>query len=115
LEWIFNTPSHHRVHHGSNPQYIDKNYGNWLIIWDRMFGTFEEERETVVYGLTRDVDTNNPWRLTWLEWRRIAAAIRQAPSPRAAMHALFAPPETALPGLTEGGREKRVGPVDSAI
>ena len=115
LEWIFNTPSHHRVHHGSNPQYIDRNYGNWLIIWDRMFGTFAEERETVVYGLTRDVDTNNPWRLTWLEWRRIAAAIRQAPSPRAAMHALFAPPETALPGLTEGSREKRVGPVDSAI
>jgi len=80
-----------------------------------MFGTFAEERETVVYGLTRDVDTNNPWRLTWLEWRRIAAAIRQAPSPRAAMHVLFAPPETALLGLTKAGREKRVEPVDSPI
>lgn len=95
LEWIFNTPSHHRVHHGSNPQYIDKNYGNWLILWDRMFGTFEEEREAVVYGLTQNVGTNNPWRLTWFEWRKIAAAIRQATSPRAALQALFAPPETA--------------------
>ena len=47
LEWVFNTPSHHRVHHGSNKQYIDKNYGNLLIIWDRMFGTFEPEEEPV--------------------------------------------------------------------
>jgi sterol desaturase/sphingolipid hydroxylase (fatty acid hydroxylase superfamily) len=45
IEWVFNTPSHHRVHHGSNKQYIDKNYGNLLIIWDRMFGTFEPEEE----------------------------------------------------------------------
>ena len=43
LEWLFNTPSHHRVHHGSNPEYIDKNYGNLLIIWDRLFGTFQSE------------------------------------------------------------------------
>ena len=49
LEWIFNTPSHHRVHHGSNAQYIDKNYGNLFIIWDRIFGTFEEEKEPVTY------------------------------------------------------------------
>ncbi|MFZ4748586.1 MAG: sterol desaturase family protein, partial [Sphingomonas sp.] len=93
----------------------DMNYGNWLIIWDRMFGTFEKERETVVYGLTQDVDTNNPWRLTWLEWRKIAAAIRQDPSLRAAMHVLFAPPETAFLGVTDGGREKRVNPVDSRV
>ena len=45
LEWVFNTPSHHRVHHGSNAQYIDKNYGNLLIIWDRVFRTFEPEKE----------------------------------------------------------------------
>lgn len=52
LEWIFNTPSHHRVHHGRNPQYIDKNYAGVLIIWDRLFGSFEPERETVRYGIT---------------------------------------------------------------
>ena len=52
IEWIFNTPSHHRVHHGANEQYIDKNYGNLLIIWDRMFGTFEPEKANVRYGLS---------------------------------------------------------------
>lgn len=51
LEWIFNTPSHHRVHHGSNPEYVDKNFGGILIIWDRCFGTFEPEIAPVVYGL----------------------------------------------------------------
>ena len=47
IEWIFNTPSHHRVHHGANKQYIDKNYGNLLIIWDRFFGTFEPEKQVL--------------------------------------------------------------------
>ncbi|MFT4595538.1 MAG: alkylglycerol monooxygenase, partial [Psychroserpens sp.] len=50
LEWIFNTPSHHRVHHGSNPKYIDKNHAGSLIIWDRMFGTFKQEEDEPVYG-----------------------------------------------------------------
>jgi sterol desaturase/sphingolipid hydroxylase (fatty acid hydroxylase superfamily) len=63
LEKVFNTPSHHRVHHGSNPQYIDRNHGSILIIWDRLFGTFEQERERVVYGLTRNIDTFNPLRI----------------------------------------------------
>ncbi|MBK8149793.1 MAG: sterol desaturase family protein [Acidobacteria bacterium] len=51
IEWLFTTPSHHRVHHGVNLQYLDKNYGEFLIIWDRMFGTFEEEQEPVAYGI----------------------------------------------------------------
>ena len=55
LEWLFNTPSHHRVHHGSNPEYIDKNYGNLLIIWDRLFGTFQPEERPVNYGLVNNV------------------------------------------------------------
>ncbi len=96
VEWIFNTPSHHRVHHGSNPQYIDKNYGNWLIVWDRMFGTFEAEQEPVVYGLTHQVGTNNPWRLTWYEWRRLFAALRQARSLGEALRVVFAPPDRVL-------------------
>ncbi len=60
IEAIFNTPSHHRVHHGSNEQYIDKNYAGILIIWDRMFGSFEVENEKVVYGLLTPLETNNP-------------------------------------------------------
>ena len=61
VEAVMNTPSHHRVHHGSNPQYIDKNYGGIFIIWDRMFGTFAKEREPVVYGITKQLGTVNPF------------------------------------------------------
>ena len=68
LEYIFVTPSHHRVHHGSNDQYIDKNFGNLLIIWDKFFGTFEPEREKVVYGITDNVKTFNPIKITFMLW-----------------------------------------------
>ena len=60
LEFIFNTPSHHRVHHGSNRQYWDKNYAGVLIIWDRMLGTFEPEVEEVRYGISEPLNSNNP-------------------------------------------------------
>lgn len=61
IEAVFNTPSHHRVHHGANEEYIDKNYAGIFIIWDRMFGTFAEEKEKVVYGITTPLDTVNPF------------------------------------------------------
>jgi alkylglycerol monooxygenase len=60
LEWVFNTPSHHRVHHGTNTSYLDKNYGGILIIWDRLFGTYASETEAPVYGLTKPLRTLNP-------------------------------------------------------
>lgn len=60
FEFVFNTPSHHRVHHGRNPKYIDKNHGGTLIIFDRMFGSFQEEEETVVYGVTKPLKSWNP-------------------------------------------------------
>ena len=60
LEWVLNTPSHHRVHHGTNPRYLDRNYAGVLIVWDRLFGTFEPEREEVVYGLTKPLASWNP-------------------------------------------------------
>ncbi|PVD35948.1 hypothetical protein C0Q70_02917 [Pomacea canaliculata] len=60
LEWIFNTPSHHRVHHGRNPYCIDKNYAGVFIIWDRIFGTFQPEKEKVVYGLVHPLTTWDP-------------------------------------------------------
>jgi sterol desaturase/sphingolipid hydroxylase (fatty acid hydroxylase superfamily) len=60
FEAIFNTPSSHRVHHGSNPKYLDKNFGAVFIVWDRLFGTYEPEVEPVKYGLTQDINTNNP-------------------------------------------------------
>lgn len=60
LEYFLNTPSHHRVHHGINPQYVDKNYAGMFIIWDKMFGTFEDEKEEVVYGVTSPIKSWNP-------------------------------------------------------
>jgi sterol desaturase/sphingolipid hydroxylase (fatty acid hydroxylase superfamily) len=63
FEQVLNTPSHHRVHHGSNRQYIDRNHGSILIVWDRLFGTFEREREPVIYGLTKNIKTFNPARV----------------------------------------------------
>lgn len=61
IEAVMNTPSHHRVHHGSNPQYIDKNYAGIFIIWDKMFGTFEEENEKVIYGVLPPINSINPF------------------------------------------------------
>jgi sterol desaturase/sphingolipid hydroxylase (fatty acid hydroxylase superfamily) len=60
LEWVLNTPSHHRVHHACNPKYIDRNYAGTLIIWDRMFGSFKEERDEPVYGITKPLRSWNP-------------------------------------------------------
>jgi len=60
LERVLNTPSHHRVHHGSNRRYLDRNHGSILIVWDKLFGTFEPESEPVVYGLTKNIESYNP-------------------------------------------------------
>ena len=68
IEAIFNTPSHHRAHHASNPQYLDRNYAGIFIIWDRMFGTFELEREKSIYGLVKNIETYNPVKIAFLEW-----------------------------------------------
>jgi len=70
FEFIFNTPSHHRVHHGSNPLYLDRNHAGILIIWDRMFGTFQPEidEEKVVYGLVTNINTYNILKIAFLEW-----------------------------------------------
>lgn len=78
VEWVMNTPSHHRVHHGSNAAYLDRNYGGILIIWDRLFRTFEAEGERVVYGLTKQLRTYNPLVVATHEyvsiWRDVRAA-----------------------------------------
>ena len=68
FEAIFNTPSHHRVHHGSNPQYLDRNHAGILIIWDKIFGTFEPENEKPVYGLITNINTFNPIKIAFNEW-----------------------------------------------
>ena len=78
VEWLFNTPSHHRVHHGSNEAYLDRNYGGILIVWDRMFGSFEAEGEKVDYGLTTNIETYNPLRVATHEYAAIWRDLRGA-------------------------------------
>lgn len=68
FEAIFNTPSHHRVHHATNPQYLDRNHAGIFIIWDRLFGTFEPEVEKPVYGLVKNIETYNPIKVAFNEW-----------------------------------------------
>ena len=68
FEAVFNTPSHHRVHHATNPQYLDRNHAGIFIIWDRLFGTFEPEVEKPVYGLVKNINTYNPVKIAFNEW-----------------------------------------------
>lgn len=94
LEWIFNTPSHHRVHHGANRQYIDKNYGNLLIIWDKMFGSFEPEKKPVVFGLVNNVNTFNPIKITFMGWMAMLKDMRNSLSYKESLKIFFGPPNT---------------------
>jgi sterol desaturase/sphingolipid hydroxylase (fatty acid hydroxylase superfamily) len=68
LEWFMVTPSAHRVHHGVNVEYLNKNFGNLFIVWDRIFGTYAEEKEEVIFGLTNNVKTFNAFRITAFSW-----------------------------------------------
>lgn len=79
VETAFNTPSHHRVHHGSNPLYIDRNHGSILILWDRLFGTFQPEKERVVYGLTKNIHSFN---IGTIATHEFAAILRDVASSR---------------------------------
>ena len=78
FETLFNTASHHRVHHGSNRQYLDRNHGSILIAWDKLFGTFEPEGERVRYGLTTNIETHNPVRVAYHEWWALLRDVRRA-------------------------------------
>lgn len=98
LEWVFNTPAHHRVHHASNGPYLDKNFGGVLIVYDRLFGSFAAERPDTPlrYGLTDPIVTANPFVIALREWRRMFADALRAPSAGALGRALF-----GRPGATE--------------
>ena len=95
LEWFMNTPRHHRVHHARNPDYIDRNYGGVLIIWDRLFGTFVEERddEPCDYGIVRQVRTENPLTMMFHEWRDMFADVARPGPLWLRLKHLWAPPE----------------------
>jgi len=92
FEAVLNTPSHHRVHHGSDDKYLDKNYGGILIIWDRMFGSFQVEEETPRYGLKRDFDSRNPLRVWFSELPQLWRDLKSANGPKELMLQLFQRP-----------------------
>jgi sterol desaturase/sphingolipid hydroxylase (fatty acid hydroxylase superfamily) len=96
IEWVFNTPSHHRVHHGSNKQYIDKNYGNLLIIWDRMFGTFAPEEEPVKFGLVNNVNTYNPAKISFMAWSSMIDDIKKKKNLSEMLSTIIEPPSTQV-------------------
>ena len=89
LEWALNTHSHHRVHHGSNPRYIDKNHGGILIVWDRLFGTFEPEMEAPVYGLTKPLVRKDALHASFNEWIAIVRDVSRARTWRGRLNAIF--------------------------
>lgn len=92
LEYVLVTPSHHRVHHGTNTEYLDRNYGNVFIVWDKVFGTFAREQAPPVYGLTKNIDTYNPARIIFHDWVQLARDLRGARTARDAVGYLLGPP-----------------------
>ena len=92
FEAVFNTPSHHRVHHGRNARYLDRNHAGILIVWDRLFGTYEPEVERPDYGLTTNLTTHHPVRVAFHEWAAMFRDLRTARSAREVIGFAFGPP-----------------------
>jgi len=92
FEAMFNTPSHHRVHHGCDVDYLDRNYGGTLIIWDHLFGTFRKESHKATYGLTKNINSNNPFVISFSEWGNLIKDLRKAKTPRDRFNFIFNSP-----------------------
>lgn len=110
IEYIFTTPSHHRVHHGTNDKYLDKNYGSTFIIWDRMFGTFQPEEEKVSYGILKPVDSYNPVWLVFHEWVDIFKDMATYRTPKAWWRILFGGPNMTLDKEHYYGNKPKMSP-----
>ena len=105
LEWVLNTPSHHRVHHGANVEYLDRNYGGILIVWDRLFGSFEPEQAAVDYGLTKNLRSFDPFRIAFHEWLAMLYDAWHARSWRNRIGYLLRPPGWSPDGSTLTARQ----------
>ena len=110
VEFVFNTPSHHRVHHGMDQIYLDRNYGGILIIWDRLFGTFQPEVFRPHYGLTKPVATFNIWRLQTREYVAIGRDVHAARRFRDKLGYIFGPPGWEPAGLAGKDTPARATP-----
>jgi sterol desaturase/sphingolipid hydroxylase (fatty acid hydroxylase superfamily) len=101
FEAVFNTPSHHRVHHSSNVEYLDKNHAGTLIIWDKLFGTYQEELFKPKYGLTEDIKSYNPFVIAFHEWRKILKDLKKVKKLKDRFHYIF-----SSPGWSHDGSSK---------
>jgi sterol desaturase/sphingolipid hydroxylase (fatty acid hydroxylase superfamily) len=104
--WIFVTPSHHRVHHASNIPYLDRNMGMMFIVWDRLFGTFQEENipEPIKFGLTKQPKDTGPVNILFHEWKALFCDIKKAPSFKTKLQYLLKPPGWSHDGNTQTAR-----------
>lgn len=110
LEYILVTPSHHRVHHGSNVRYLDKNMGMMLIIWDKLFGTFqkEEDNDPVRYGLTTNINTYHPLKMVFHEWQNMIADVsKKGRTLKDKFMYMFGPPGWSHDGSTKTSAQLR--------
>lgn len=109
FEYIFVTPSHHRVHHASNTEYLDSNLGMVLIIWDRFFGTFRPELKDVKinYGLTKNLDTYQPASVVFHEWKSIWLDVKKAPNWKSRWMYVFGPPGWSHDGSSKTSKQIR--------
>lgn len=109
IEWFMSTPSHHRVHHASNIRYLDKNMGMVFIIWDRLFGTFEEERDDdeVKYGLTENIKTHHPAKIVFHEWTNIASDLQKPAPLKAKIMYVLGPPGWSHDGSKKTAKQLR--------
>lgn len=94
LEKMINTPALHRVHHASNDRYIDKNFGGIVMIWDRLFGTYQPEIEQPIYGLTENINTHNPIKINVIEYQRLGKYISRSKSRKEIWYSIFGTPES---------------------
>ncbi len=110
LEYIINSPSHHRVHHGVNDHYLDKNYAGVFIFWDRLFGTFAEEKETPTYGITNPLESYNPLWVNTHAWVEMFAVLRTKRTVIGKLRTIFGSPnmdfEEEIPLISKGSAIK---------
>jgi sterol desaturase/sphingolipid hydroxylase (fatty acid hydroxylase superfamily) len=108
FEFFLNTPSHHRVHHGSDLKYLDKNHGGILIIWDRLFGSFQPEEERPTYGLTKNIESFNPIKIALITWTELFRKAKQAGSVKKGINYFTKPPGWSHDGTTKTAKELRL-------
>ncbi|PWT74030.1 MAG: C-5 sterol desaturase [Bacteroidetes bacterium] len=107
IEYIFNTPSHHRVHHGVDVNYLDRNHAGILIIWDRIFGTFTKEKQRPVYGLTKNIGSFNPVVVAFKTWGDLFIKAASAPKLKDKINYFTQPPGWSHDGSSKTARQMR--------